>query len=255
MVLFSDNFVAIQSIKGIYRNVSSHALKIHQIRQFLLHKWPFIPEMYWIKGHAGHEGNEMADRLAEKAREASQRKYLHLSIELANKEHVHHVRDLNEELSKYWYTKWKQNDKYYDLKALLPSFKEVIHLNKVLYYLSSNEIRIITHLITDYNHLNYHKSKTTDKLTPWCTCGTGLETVNHFLLKCTLHDEPRHHLLITLKNIFKNHYETWFLPTFDHLLQNPTLELLLVASRQPITVAKQILKATCHYVIKTGRIV
>ena len=111
----------------------------------------------------------------------------------------------------------------------------------------------------DYNHLNYHKSKTTtNKLSvtkALCACNKAVETVSHFLLDCTNYQNQRHDLLIKIKKIIKENYPNWLWPKFDEILlyDQLTLELLLVASNHPAKVANKIIKGTCSYITRTGR--
>ena len=255
IVLFSDNMNAVQTIKGIFQNKSSHALHIHKIRTFLLEKWPYIPELYWIKGHASHEGNEIADKLAEKARQSAEQRFPRLAHEINELRKIRHIKDLNDDLAKHWYEDWTNTSKYQQVKLLLPTFREVQHLNKIFTMLPCNYISILSRLISDYNHLNYHLSKTKPNFSPYCTCKKDYETVSHFLLHCKLYERQRNELLLTVKDLFRNHYPEWFLPTYDDLLlyNQLSLKLLLVAFEQPTQLAYQILKATCLYVIHTGR--
>ena len=255
VVLFSDNMNAVQTIKGIFNNKSSHAPLIHEIRTRLLEKWPYIPELYWIKGHADHEGNELADKLAEKARKTSQKLFPRLANKINELRKIQHIKDLNDDLVRHWYQHWEKTTKYQQVKFLLPTFKEVEHLNKIFNLLPCNYISIICRLISDYNYLNYHYSKTTKNIQPHCTCKKDYETVSHFLLKCKLYKCQRSELLLTIQNLFRNHYPEWFLPAYDNLLVHDqlTTKLLLVAYDQPLQLAYEIIKATCLYVIRTGK--
>ena len=62
----SDSQWSIKVIKGIWRP-SRHKQLVNYIRR-LLRDFPVKIHLEWIKAHAGHEGNERADRLAEEGK-------------------------------------------------------------------------------------------------------------------------------------------------------------------------------------------
>ena len=47
-------------------------------------------------------------------------------------------------------------------------------------------LKLLTHLRLNFNHLNEHKFKHNfrDTLNPMCSCGAGIETVDHYVLHC-----------------------------------------------------------------------
>jgi len=63
--ILTDSRIAIEPLK----NRKNHTHQIEQIRKKVIelenHKW--TTEFNWIKAHAGHQGNELADQLAKEA--------------------------------------------------------------------------------------------------------------------------------------------------------------------------------------------
>ena len=75
--IFTDSKVTIQSIKN-YRNHKSLTEKIRK-KALELEKKEWIIQLTWIKTHLGHNGNELADKLAKEAtknKETIYKKYL-----------------------------------------------------------------------------------------------------------------------------------------------------------------------------------
>jgi len=68
--ILTDSRITLDSLK----NRKNHTHLIEQIRKQVIelenHKWTV--EFNWIKAHAGHQGNELADRLAKEAATSSE---------------------------------------------------------------------------------------------------------------------------------------------------------------------------------------
>ena len=115
------------------------------------------------------------------------------------------------------------------------------------------QIKPIIRLITGYSHLNAHKSKTIDDISPNCDCLQGKypETPAHFLLFCEKYSVHRQkYLNDVIQTIIKHYGEDY--PS-QHLYSPITINLLLVANELPVTCAISVLKHTYLYIQATKR--
>ena len=63
-------------------------------------------------------------------------------------------------------------------------------------------IRCLTNLRVKFSPLNEHKSSHNfESISPICTCNTGIEDNEHFLLHCPIYDQMRNDLLGHLSEI------------------------------------------------------
>ena len=64
-------------------------------------------------------------------------------------------------------------------------------------------VKLLTRLRLQFSHLNEHKFRHgfSDTVNPMCTCGTEIETTEHFFLRCHLYSTQRLELFESLKKV------------------------------------------------------
>ena len=100
-------------------------------------------------------------------------------------------------------------------------------------YLRSTVSHKLTQILTGHCCLNFYLSTIGRASTPVCKCKQGIETIDHYLFKCTLHREIREQSLIPACNTLL----IPFPPTKSDIMKN---ELLLDALKSFLNKSKRL---------------
>ena len=127
--------------------------------------------------------------------------------------------------------------------------KKIRPVKKPLYEICDTRgVRCLTKLRVRFSSLGEHKFRHNfESLSPICTCNTGIEDNEHFLLHCPLYDQMRNDLFDQLSEI----------PglELDNLNSEALCELLLFGNPRFNNIAnKLILEATISFILSTGRL-
>ena len=127
--------------------------------------------------------------------------------------------------------------------------KKIRPVKKPLYEICDTRgVRCLTKLRVRFSPLGEHKFRHKfESLSPICTCNTGIEDNEHFLLHCPLYDQMRNDLFDQLSEI----------PglELDNLNSEALCELLLFGNPRFNNIAnKLILEATISFILSTGRL-
>ena len=106
----------------------------------------------WIKVHQGHQGNEIADKLVNKAANTGQEfQIVNISDNLVKQ----YIKD---KFYDHWFTEWQESDKLYKhTKKLFPFMNE--KTSKQLLKLDRNQLTQFIHAITEHINLRYYSNK------------------------------------------------------------------------------------------------
>ena len=82
-----------------------------------------------------------------------------------------------------------------------------------------------------------------------CHCGTGIETTEHFLLKCTMFSDPRGDLLSTINPIINSKIQN------VQFIDDPTLVQIMLYGNENLNPSDNnfVLNATINYIDSTER--
>jgi ribonuclease HI len=191
--IFADSQAAIQGVHKP-RKQSGQAI----IKEFLdatdqaMDENPRLQiKVTWIPGHAEIEGNERADQEAKQAAKspAMGRHFKHKPLKSAR------IRLIKAEAKQQWRYAWNNNT--HTGHALRRNMKARGFKTGSKFYnqISSRKAAAtLARLRTGHCGLNQylHRCKRADS--PYCDCGDGKETVEHYLLECVLHKEARNSL-------------------------------------------------------------
>ena len=170
---------------------------LHQIEKSVtnLHKREVRTVIYWTAGHINLPGNELADRLAkEAATEARDTKIVEANISCSEIKNA-----FKKESQKRWQKRWDCGKDARFTHSLFPkvktggykSFCEKSTETKL------NRLQLGTTLLKDH----MHKIMPTYYDSPNCDCEQDRATIEHFFLKCPLHNTQRDRLSNDIEHV------------------------------------------------------
>ena len=142
----------------------------------------------WIPGHAEIEGNELADAEAKKAAINPTLSQTHNYKPLKSAR----ARYIKTAAKKQWHTTWNENTKTANSLRRIMKAKNT-KIGPALYneIEDRNSAAKIAQLRTGHCGLNRYLNRFGIKNSPYCQCGYGKETVEHYLLECRKFREQR----------------------------------------------------------------
>jgi RNase H len=188
--IYTDSQAAIKAIDHPRRQSGQTIINdILNSIDAITNEHPYLQiEIIWIPGHAEIEGNEQADSEAKKAAlttELSQ-PYKYKPLKSAR------ARYIKAAAKKQWQRVWNENTK---TAAMLRRITRGKHAktgpslyNEIEH---RNEAAKIAQLRTGHCGLNRYLHRFGIKNSPYCQCGYGKETVEHYLLECRNYREQR----------------------------------------------------------------
>ncbi len=160
-----------------------------EIRLLLLNI-PAEIQLYWIAAHKGHEGNEIADRLANTGALA-----LPLITDLLPLPTSALHNFVEESTKTMWEREWQACQKGKITKDFFPTTQLPTHFKSLP--ISGH----LSQLITGHSYLNAHLYRLRMSDSPACRCGEPEETISHILLYCPALNEARSHLRASVCNV------------------------------------------------------
>ena len=167
--VFSDSISSLLSIKDC-NTKSSIVREIQKLVKFFTVFTNL--NFYWCKGHTGILGNEMADYFAKESTLNPSCTKQEPSLPLS---HLKNVVKSKSKLS--WLNRWRSSDNGRITYSFIPG-----SIPKHL--LSKSFSHKITQVLTGHCKLNFYLNSIGKTLDPTCSCGKGIETVNHYLWNC-----------------------------------------------------------------------
>jgi RNase H-like protein len=187
-IILSDCKIAINGILNKWK-IPDHDLEIKDA-QSILKSLECIPEIYWIKGHSGIPGNELADQAAKKAAVLSTNQMEHPNfskVPLLTKLLV------SNQVLVIWNKEWKNpnfNNQHEHCKSIIYSNQES---SSMVYHIFPElemwESRLLARLISGHVKLNEYLYSIKIRNDPFCEyCIKNgkkkQESMNHFFFNC-----------------------------------------------------------------------
>jgi hypothetical protein len=169
----------IESFKN--RKNRNHLIEEIRKKAIALEKENWDIEYTWIKAHAGHYGNELADKLAKEAARNSDICY----NKIPKSEIEHQEREKSIEK---WQQQWDNTTKGLVTKEYFPNIKDRV---KMKIYLTPNFTAMVIARGKTRSYL--HQFKIIDF--PECPCSNGHQTVDHLLYDCSEQNNERGKLI------------------------------------------------------------
>ena len=149
---------------------------------------------YWLAGHLGHPGNELADSLAKEGA-----KTLSSRTDRMERPHSMLKGELRSRAANMWDQEWRSCSKGAVTRLFLPSTTIPPAL------VSFNISRPLAQLLTGHSYLRAHLFRTGLADSAVCPCGAEDETVPHLIFSCPSHSAER----ATLVRAALDEGETW----------------------------------------------
>ena len=156
VLIYRDSRITLQ----LLQNQKKHTHLIEQIRTKVIemeqHEWKV--EFSWIKAHAGHRGNELADQMA---KEAASNKTIEECYNRIPKSAV--LCELNEQSVHQWQNEWERSSKGAITKSFFPNIAESLKLR-------INVTPNITAMVTGHGNVKTYLYKYKTIESPPCYC-------------------------------------------------------------------------------------
>jgi hypothetical protein len=136
-------------------------------------------EFNWIKAHAGHHGNELADQLV---KEAATSRDINMCYKRTPKSTV--LRELNELSVTKWQSEWDNTTKGAITKSFFP---KIVDKLKSKINITPN----FTTMVTGHGNIKSYLYKYKILDSPMCSCRSREQRVDHTLFNCKLLKQER----------------------------------------------------------------
>ena len=162
--VFTDSRITLDALK----NRKNHAHLIEQIRTRVIElenqNWNI--DFHWVKAHAGHHGNELADQLAKEAAASIENE----TYRKIPKSTV--IRELNEGSLIQWQSEWDKTTKGQITKDFFPVIQDRLKMKIKI-------TPIFTMMTTGHGNLKSYLHKFKIIESPTCPCGKTEQTIDH----------------------------------------------------------------------------
>jgi ribonuclease HI len=179
VTIHTDSRITLHSLQ----NSNNHRHLIEEIRRRAIfleqHNWKIT--FTWIQAHAGHYGNELADKLAKEAAGKHEIAYNRIpKCEIAQQ--------LREQTMGKWQTQWDGTTKALITKEFFPNIKDRLSTR---IHLTPN----FTAFVTAHGKTKAYLHRFRIIESPECPCRGGSQTVDHLLYDCTILQSVRERLI------------------------------------------------------------
>jgi ribonuclease HI len=193
---FTDNQAAIRTIADTNDHPAQLASIIFrkQIDSILQADASARVEIWWIPGHKGFAGNERADAIAKAA--VNDPAVVHSTITWAREK-------AKRRALKAWRNEWSSLPHVNQTAVALRSTPPSLRLNPKLRKIDAprdTQSRVIQ-IITGHGHIGEYYARFVPTEHPACPCGEPLQTRDHVLSDCELHNAHRHILHKAIPNL------------------------------------------------------
>ena len=189
VIIYTDSQALIKSLQKSY-TTSKTILTVHNALNSL--SSTNLLSVEWIPGHTGHDGNEIADKLAN-IRTPDHNQTLSDEKHLLPHPHSFFKRKIREHISQKLNKRWQDSNISNNTKQLLSPILDNSLNGQHLFKQNLEILRPLTRLITGHNNLNHFQNKLDSSVTPTCSfCDENChETALHLICNCTRFTQTR----------------------------------------------------------------
>ena len=201
--IFSDSRAALISSLTSERITSP----FHDVRTLLISLGNQI-QLFWIAGHRGHLGNEIADSLAKKGALGPGT----FTDALPPPSSIFRLK-VRQTVWNMWATRWAESPKASATRAFFPTINSTKPITQLELPLQ------VVQLLTGHCRLHSYLFKIACAPSPICSCGTDEETIEHFIFFCSQFNAVR----LKFKEIALQTCKLWPPPLVDIVRLKPLL--------------------------------
>ena len=168
--IISDSMSALQSLSA---NEIHNSIVLRTVKQLNELAYDGLSiHLYWVKAHAGVDGNELADKLAREGGELNMVTHLPLPRSEVRKQVLRAIR-------LKWDNEWTEYGEARHSKLFISGQNRL--RGKQIYSLGRIDLRRLIMGVTNHNDLRYHQAFQDDTINPTCRfCRMYDETFDHF---------------------------------------------------------------------------
>ena len=190
VIIYTDSQALIKSLQKSY-TTSKTIITVHNALNSL--SSTNLLSVEWIPGHTGHDGNEIADKLAN-IRSPDHNQTLSDEKNLLPHPHSFFKQKIREHISQKLNKRWLDSNISKNTKQLLSPILDNNLNGQHLFKQNLEILRPLTRLITGHNNLNHFQNKLDSSVTPTCSfCDENChETALHLICNCTRFTQTRY---------------------------------------------------------------
>jgi len=180
VLVYTDSRITLQMLQKQKKH--THLIEKIRTKVMELEQDEWKVEFRWIKAHAGHRGNELADQLA---KEAASSRTIDECYTRIPKSAV--LSDLNEQSVNQWQKEWERSSQGAITKSFFPRITDRLKLK-------INVTPNFTAIVVGHGNIKTYLSKYRIIESPMCSCEEGAQTVDHIIYDCKLLEQERSRL-------------------------------------------------------------
>jgi ribonuclease HI len=179
VLVYTDSRITLQMLKKKQQKKQTHLIEQIRSKVFELEQDEWKVECSWIKAHAGHRGNELADQLA---KEAASSRTIDKCYTRFPKSAV--LGDLNEQSVNQWQKERERSSKGAVTKSFFPEITDRLKLK-------INATPKFTAIVTGHGNIKTYLFKYRIIERPRCSCEEGEQSVDHIIYDCKLLEQEK----------------------------------------------------------------